>query len=184
VTGADGRAHTSDQATIWRWRDAFQHDFAARMDWTIKDAGHANHNPVVVVNGQPGKAPIVIDTAVGKPVTLDASRTTDPDGNRLTFKWFLYPEAGTGIPNRPVAAGAPAAIAGGGSQAEGGIASAAAEGPPQPPPRVTIDAADRAVATATLRVPGIAHVILAVQDDGTPSLTAYRRVILQSGQSR
>ena len=33
-----GRTYTSDQATIWRWRTAFQHDFAARMDWTIKDA--------------------------------------------------------------------------------------------------------------------------------------------------
>ena len=28
--------HTTDQATIWRWRTAFQHDFAARMDWTVK----------------------------------------------------------------------------------------------------------------------------------------------------
>ena len=51
VIGIDGRSYTSDQATIWRWRTAFQHDFAARMDWTVKDVGHANHNPVVVVNG-------------------------------------------------------------------------------------------------------------------------------------
>jgi hypothetical protein len=35
VIGVDGKAYTSDQATIWRWRTAFQHDFAARMDWTI-----------------------------------------------------------------------------------------------------------------------------------------------------
>ena len=35
VTGMDGKIYTSDQATIWRWRTAFQHDFAARMDWTI-----------------------------------------------------------------------------------------------------------------------------------------------------
>ena len=38
VVGVDGKTYTSDQATIWRWRTAFQHDFAARMDWTIKDA--------------------------------------------------------------------------------------------------------------------------------------------------
>ena len=36
VVGTDGKTYTSDQATIWRWRTAFQHDFAARMDWTIK----------------------------------------------------------------------------------------------------------------------------------------------------
>ena len=37
VIGIDGKPHTSDQATIWRWRTAFQHDFSARMDWTVKD---------------------------------------------------------------------------------------------------------------------------------------------------
>ena len=36
VVGIDGKSYISDQATIWRWREAFQHDFAARMDWTIK----------------------------------------------------------------------------------------------------------------------------------------------------
>ena len=54
MTGIDGKSYTSDQATIWRWRTAFQHDFAARMDWTIKDAAEANHAPRVVVNGRRG----------------------------------------------------------------------------------------------------------------------------------
>src|SRR5918995_3126691 len=44
VVGSDGKTSTSDQATIWRWREAFQHDFAARMDWTVKHARDANHN--------------------------------------------------------------------------------------------------------------------------------------------
>jgi hypothetical protein len=30
VAGVDGQRYTSDQATIWRWRKAFQNDFAAR----------------------------------------------------------------------------------------------------------------------------------------------------------
>ena len=51
VAGVDGKTYTSDQATIWRWRQAFQHDFAARMDWRRQGA-RANHNPVVVVNGK------------------------------------------------------------------------------------------------------------------------------------
>ena len=45
VRAADGRDYISDQATIWRWREAFQNDFAARMDWTVTDPAHANHNP-------------------------------------------------------------------------------------------------------------------------------------------
>jgi hypothetical protein len=180
VVGLDGQPHTSDQATIWRWRTAFQNDFAARMDWTIKDVKQANHNPHAVVNGHAGKAPVVIQTEVGKPVALDASRSTDPDGHGLQFKWFFYSEAGTGIPHQPVAAGPQAPVGGGGTLAEGGIPSAAQGGPRQPPPRITLEGAEGANATATLRSPGIGHVILAVEDRGTPPLTSYRRVILQS----
>ena len=102
VTGLDGKSYTSDQATIWRWRAAFQHDFAARMDWTIKTVGEANHNPTVVVNGRQGTEPLVLDAQVGTPVILDAAGTTDPDGNTLKYSWFFYPEAGTGIPGQPV----------------------------------------------------------------------------------
>ena len=37
--------------------------------------------------------------------------------------------------------------------------------------------------TVTPRVAGTAHVILAVEDNGTPTLTSYRRVILTIGES-
>ncbi len=46
VRGVDGKWHTSNHATIWRWRSAYQNDFAARMDWTIKPYAEANHPPV------------------------------------------------------------------------------------------------------------------------------------------
>ncbi|HUL75764.1 MAG TPA: DUF1593 domain-containing protein [Vicinamibacteria bacterium] len=157
VIGADGKTYTSDPATIWRWRTAFQHDFAARMDWTIKDLGEANHNPKVVVNGRPGTEPLILDAQVGRPVTLDAAGTTDPDGNRLTFTWFFYPEAGTGIPGQPVFARRP---------------------PADVPPRVVIENAKSPRGTVAPKLAGIAHVILAVEDDGAPRLTSYRRVIL------
>ncbi len=184
VMGIDGKPHTSDQATIWRWRTAFQHDFAARMAWTVEDAHHANHNPRVVVNGQSGKAPVTIQTTPGTPVSLDATGTTDPDGNALTYHWFFYSEAGMGIPGQPVAAGPPVAIGGGGTREEGGIPSADRGGARQPPPRVVLDHADGTKMTATLRTPGVGHVVLVVEDNGTPSLTSYRRIILQSSAGR
>jgi len=178
VIGIDGKAYTSDQATIWRWRTAFQHDFAARMEWTVTDVSHANHNPEVVVNGQGGKAPLTLDARVGRAVALDAEGTHDRDGNRLKYSWVFYPEAGSGIPGQPVAAGPAVPIGGGGTQAEGGIPSAPTGGPREPAPRVTIDNASTARAIVTPRVAGTAHIILVVEDDGSPSLTAYRRVIL------
>jgi len=156
VTGMDGKPYTSDQATIWRWRSAFQHDFAARMDWTIKDVKQANHNPDVVVNGRPGKEPIVIDATVGTALTLDATGTRDPDGDTVKYRWIFYPEAGTRIPGHPV-------VVGGGRN---------------PGERITLQNAETVRATVTPRVAGTAHVILIVEDTGSPSLTMYRRVIL------
>ena len=177
VVGIDGQTYTSDQATIWRWRTAFQHDFAARMDWTVRPAHAANHNPQVTVNGRAGTAPLAITARVGEAIVLDAAGTRDPDGNALRYTWFFYPEAGTGIPGRPVVA--PAAAAGeGDASGAGGIPSAPDGGPPQPRARVTIEHATTTRAVVTPRVAGIAHIVLEVEDDGSPTLTSYRRVIL------
>jgi hypothetical protein len=188
VIGVDGVTYVSDQATIWRWRSAFQHDFAARMDWTVKAPSEANHNPEITVNGQSGRAPLMIAARVGEPVTLDASGTRDPDGHTLKYTWFFYAEAGTGIPGHSVFAGGRAVFdrspSAGGAPGEGGIPSAPAGGLPTPRPRVVISGASGVRATVTPQVAGVAHVILAVEDDGSPSLTSYRRVIFTIGAQR
>ena len=179
----EGKAYTSDQATIWRWRTAFQDDFAARMDWTIKERGEANHNPTVVVNGTPGTAPLVLDVEVGTAVELDAAGTADPDGQPLTYTWFFYPEAGSGIPGHPVRIRQRPPAAAGGAPGQGDIPSAPAGGPREPPPRLVIENASGSRATVVPKAPGIAHLILAVEDGGTPSLTSYRRVVLNMRQT-
>ncbi len=159
VTGADGRQVTSDQATIWRWREAFQNDFAARMDWTVADFAHANHNPILEVNGQPGTAPVVMDVEAGKPVVLDASGSHDPDGQSLHFNWFHYAEAGGTGTNM-------AAIAISGEDTPKAVVTPTAVCRPQWLPGIPCSGT------------GTAHVILAVTDDGSPRLTSYRRIIL------
>ena len=97
VSGAYGRtilpdsaAISSNKATLWRWREDFQNDFAARMDWCTKSYGKANHPPVPLLSH-----PAELSVKSGDTITLDASATTDPDGDNLSYVWFQYPEAGS-----------------------------------------------------------------------------------------
>jgi hypothetical protein len=79
-----------NKVTLWRWRDDFQHDFAARMDWCVEPYKDANHPPVPVLSH-----PDRITVQSGQGFGLDAFDTTDPDGDSFSFLWFNYPEAGT-----------------------------------------------------------------------------------------
>jgi Protein of unknown function (DUF1593) len=90
VLGVDGHWHTSNKATIWRWRSAYQNDFRARMDWTIKPYAEANHPPVVTLRHANQLA-----AKSGERVSLNAEGSTDPDGDALSYEWFHYGEPGT-----------------------------------------------------------------------------------------
>ena len=94
VIADDGRSYTSEQATVWRWREAYQHDFAARMDWSITDSYQkANHNPIAVLNGDKSREVIERQVTAGDLIELSAEGSSDPDGNQLSYHWFHYNEA-------------------------------------------------------------------------------------------
>jgi hypothetical protein len=76
--------------TVWRWRDAYQNDMAARIAWTTRPFAEANHPPVPRLAHADR-----LTVHSGDWIALDASPSSDPDGDSLSFQWFAYPEAGS-----------------------------------------------------------------------------------------
>lgn len=90
VVGPDSVSFADNRVTLWRWRDDFQNDFAARMDWCTRTYQESNHPPVPELGN-----PQEITVKSGEGFGLDARNSSDPDGDHLSFLWFNYPEAGT-----------------------------------------------------------------------------------------
>lgn len=70
-------------ATVYRWRNDFQADFASRMDWCVQSYEKANHPPQPSVKVRKTKEGWL----------LDASGSTDPDRQELTFNWWIDKQA-------------------------------------------------------------------------------------------
>lgn len=143
----------SARASVWRWRPAFQADFAARLDWcATPDRAKANHNPIAVLNGDRARNVIHVEAKPGETVELSAMESHDPDGDQIEARWFIYQEAGT-------------ANSKGKLSATKGLSTS--------------------FKAPTGETPQTVHVILEVQDDGSPRLYAYRRAVIEiaAGQS-
>ena len=89
-SSVDNRSYVSNQVSIWRWREAFQNDFAARMDWCTKSYSEANHPPVPKLAHADS-----FSVKTGEQFHLNADGTFDPDGDSMSYLWFQYKEAGT-----------------------------------------------------------------------------------------
>jgi hypothetical protein len=81
---------TDRKATVARWRPAFQADFAARAAWLELSYAAANHPPDAKM-----ALPDRVTVRSGARVVLDATPSFDPDGDALSYKWWVYREAST-----------------------------------------------------------------------------------------
>jgi hypothetical protein len=72
-----------------RWIEAIQGDFAARADWCVMDFKDANHPPVVTALGSTR-----LSAKPGETLALEV-QTSDPDGDLLETKFWIYKEVGT-----------------------------------------------------------------------------------------
>jgi len=147
--------YCSPPASNLRFRCGSRNGVAAQPCRMWRPAtGHfsdANHAPKLILNRKPGTAPMIIAASPNHPVSLNASGSTDPDGNALSSRWWQYKEVSgvyalpakldqTSGPQTVVTAGAP-------------INSSLI------PPQTEYQA----------------HIILEVADNGSQSLVSYRR---------
>lgn len=150
VTAENGQTECTDMATIWRWREAFQHEFAARMDWCVAaEFKQANHPPLAVLNGDQTKRVLELTANPGETVTLSAAGSRDPDGDAITCAWHVYREAGT-------------------FQGEVKLSEARGETTSLVVPALDVKRSTKSTV----------HVILTTTDRGAPPLIAYRRAVL------
>jgi hypothetical protein len=150
-------------ATLWRWREHFQHDFAARMDWCVaEEFKQANHNPVPVLNGDKTKNVVEITAQAGETVKLSAEGTSDPDGNTIETRWWIYEEAGSLADPKTRRLPANVKLA-----ADKGATTS-----------LVVPALPK-TGNPPIARPATVHVILETRDNGTPRLWAYRRAVVK-----
>ena len=73
------------------WIEDVNNDYEARMDWCVaENFEDANHKPIIQIKGEADRK-----VTLGKTVSLNASKTKDPDGDEISFKWWQYKDAGS-----------------------------------------------------------------------------------------
>jgi len=89
ATKAGDKLAADARATVWRWRNDFQNDFAARMEWATKPYSQANHPPRAILD-----CPGEFTVHSGQAFALSA-HATDQDGDNVGLIWLQYPDAGS-----------------------------------------------------------------------------------------
>ncbi|MCW6530479.1 DUF1593 domain-containing protein [Sphingomonas sp. MMSM20] len=86
----DGLRRPIVRAATHPFLAAAQRDWAARFKWAVTPVyAGANHNPVITLAG-----PHQLRARAGQRIALSV-RTSDPDGDAVSVKWWIWKEAGS-----------------------------------------------------------------------------------------
>lgn len=110
INPADGKTYEDWYTPVWRWRQAIWNDMKARMDWCVEPYSRANHHPLAVLNGDTTNAIIKIRSNYDETITLDATGSSDPDKDNLSYNWWVYSEAGVKPYKKPLLIKDPSSI--------------------------------------------------------------------------
>ncbi|WP_233210183.1 DUF1593 domain-containing protein, partial [Prevotella sp. MGM1] len=84
-------AESEGNMALTRWAQDVHNDFKARMQWSVTNSySEANHHPVAIVNGDKAQSIIRLKGKAGHSLTLDASKSYDPDHDELSYNWEYY----------------------------------------------------------------------------------------------
>ena len=95
VDPQDNKLYANNYTPVWRWREAMYNNQICRMDWCVKPFEEANHHPVAAINGDSTNTILRLVASAGEVLSFNASSSSDPDNDRLRFRWWIYEEAGT-----------------------------------------------------------------------------------------
>jgi hypothetical protein len=82
-----------EQMELSRWDEAVNKSFKNRLLWSIKEPGEVNREPIAVINGDATKNILYVNAKAGELLQFNASDSSDPDEDALSFKWYRYGEA-------------------------------------------------------------------------------------------
>lgn len=138
-------------APVFRWREEMSMDFKARMEWAVKEVDSTNHPPIVRIQNYKSGYPIIKNTEPGNKLFFDASNASDPDGDSIFYRWWIYRDAG---------------FYHGMFKPEDSISD--------------VNNSEISFSVPNDAKKGdFFHLILEIKDDGKPGLTSYQRIVVR-----
>jgi hypothetical protein len=86
---------TNRDNVLARWAVDLQNDFRRRLEWCVTEPKDANHAPQAIIGDSNTKEILHRQSKPGEELRFSAKASRDPDGDALSFEWFMYPEPGT-----------------------------------------------------------------------------------------